>query len=64
MNSLHVIMFEINDLCCNFSRGQLGHGDTQNVDEPKIIEALQGITMVKIAGGGWHSVAISGEGSW
>lgn len=44
-----------------FSRGQLGHGDTESQSEPRIIEDLEAVTMVTVSAGGWHSVALSGE---
>ncbi|KAK5644445.1 hypothetical protein RI129_005745 [Pyrocoelia pectoralis] len=44
------------------SRGQLGHGDLVDQDEPKLIEALDGIEIKKIATGGWHSCAVSADG--
>ncbi|KAF2892607.1 hypothetical protein ILUMI_13565 [Ignelater luminosus] len=44
------------------SRGQLGHGSLEDELEPKLIEALAGIKISKIATGGWHSCAVSAEG--
>ncbi len=44
-----------------FSRGQLGHGNTESVSSPRVIEALDGVTMLSIAAGGWHSSVVSGE---
>ncbi|XP_054718760.1 RCC1 domain-containing protein 1-like [Uloborus diversus] len=46
----------------NGSRGQLGHGNIENIDAPKLLESLDGIVVKNIAAGGWHSAAISGEG--
>ncbi|KAB0794726.1 hypothetical protein PPYR_11565 [Photinus pyralis] len=49
------------------SRGQLGHGSLADEDEPKLIDALDGIKIKKIAAGGWHSCAVSVDGdlySW
>ena len=43
------------------SRGQLGHGTTDTCTRPTILEALDGLTMVAIETGGWHSAAISGK---
>lgn len=45
-----------------FSRGQLGHGLLENETDPKLIDALTGIKIVKIAAGGWHSCALSADG--
>ncbi|KAJ8982720.1 hypothetical protein NQ317_019511 [Molorchus minor] len=44
------------------SRGQLGHGSLDDMTEPKPVEALGGIKIVKIAVGGWHSCAVSKDG--
>ncbi|XP_023239739.1 RCC1 domain-containing protein 1-like isoform X2 [Centruroides sculpturatus] len=41
------------------SRGQLGHGTTENEETPRVVEALEGIPIKMIATGGWHSVALS-----
>ncbi|XP_078669983.1 RCC1 domain-containing protein 1-like [Branchiostoma floridae x Branchiostoma belcheri] len=46
----------------NGSRGQLGHGTTEACKTPQVIEALEGVTMVTIAAGGWHSVSVSACG--
>ncbi|KAM5172974.1 RCC1 domain-containing protein 1 isoform 2-T2 [Mantella aurantiaca] len=42
--------------------GQLGHGDVEDVWEPRIVEALHGVPMKEVAAGGWHSVSISESG--
>ncbi|XP_072258851.1 RCC1 domain-containing protein 1 [Pyxicephalus adspersus] len=42
--------------------GQLGHGDVEDVWEPRIVEALHGVTMKEVAAGGWHSASISEGG--
>ncbi|XP_070541547.1 uncharacterized protein [Ptychodera flava] len=44
------------------SRGQLGHGTTEKELKPRVVEALQGVTMATIAAGGWHSAALSAIG--
>ena len=41
------------------SRGQLGHGSLSSEDSPRLVMALDGLKIVKIAAGGWHSAAIS-----
>jgi len=41
------------------SRGQLGHGTLASEDKPRLILALDGMKVTKIATGGWHSAAIS-----
>ena len=43
------------------SRGQLGHGTVTSEDSPRLVMALDGMKIVKIAAGGWHSAAISGR---
>ncbi|XP_018425374.1 PREDICTED: RCC1 domain-containing protein 1 [Nanorana parkeri] len=42
--------------------GQLGHGDVEDVWEPRVVEALHGVPMKEVAAGGWHSVSISEGG--
>ncbi|KAM3920533.1 RCC1 domain-containing protein 1 [Leptodactylus fuscus] len=42
--------------------GQLGHGDVEDVSEPRIVEALHGVTMSEVAAGGWHTGSISETG--
>ncbi|KAJ1527946.1 hypothetical protein ONE63_007879 [Megalurothrips usitatus] len=42
--------------------GKLGHGDNARVCRPKIIEALQGVCITKIAAGAQFSVALSSNG--
>lgn len=46
------------------SRGQLGHGDVENVVGgcAQLIDALDGVPIKSIAAGGWHSMALSREG--
>lgn len=41
------------------TRGQLGHGTLTSEESPKLVMALDGMRIVKIAAGGWHSAAIS-----
>ena len=41
------------------SRGQLGHGTLTSEDKPRLVLALDGVRITKIAAGGWHSAAIS-----
>ncbi|CAG9760091.1 unnamed protein product [Ceutorhynchus assimilis] len=42
--------------------GQLGTGYLEDHQNPVIVEALGGITIIQIAAGGWHSSAISRDG--
>ena len=50
----------LNFRCSYCSRGQLGHGSTGSCAEPTILNVLNGLTMVSIATGGWHSATVSG----
>ena len=36
------------------SRGQLGHGGLGSEESPRLVMALDGMKIVKIAAGGWH----------
>ena len=44
--------------------GQLGHGDAAAIPEasPAVVEALDGIAIVRVCAGAWHSIAVSREG--
>ncbi|XP_075414118.1 RCC1 domain-containing protein 1 isoform X2 [Tenrec ecaudatus] len=42
--------------------GQLGHGTLEAEQEPRLLEALQGLPMAEVAAGGWHSVCVSATG--
>ncbi|XP_063781923.1 RCC1 domain-containing protein 1 isoform X2 [Pseudophryne corroboree] len=42
--------------------GQLGHEDVEDVSEPRIVEALHGVSMGEVAAGGWHTACISEGG--
>ena len=42
-------------------KGQLGHGTVTSEDSPRLVMALDGMRIVKIAAGGWHSAAISSD---
>ena len=44
-----------------FSRGQLGRGLIVEEQSSEVVPALEGIRILFIAAGGWHSAAISGE---
>ena len=41
------------------SRGQLGHGTLVAEEKPRLVQALDGMRIKKIAAGGWHSAVIS-----
>ncbi|KAL4624297.1 RCC1 domain-containing protein 1 isoform X2 [Arapaima gigas] len=44
------------------SHGQLGHGELEREEEPRVVEALWGVAMAQVAAGGWHSATISTGG--
>ena len=41
------------------SRGQLGHGNLFSEEKPRLVMALDGMKIRKVAAGGWHSACIS-----
>ncbi|XP_043268857.1 E3 ubiquitin-protein ligase HERC2 [Venturia canescens] len=44
------------------TRGQLGHCDLEDSDEPKLVEALAGLKVSQISAAGWCSAAVVEEG--
>lgn len=42
--------------------GKLGHGDTNRVYKPKVIEALQGMFIRKVCAGSQSSLALTSTG--
>ncbi|XP_014487466.1 PREDICTED: RCC1 domain-containing protein 1 [Dinoponera quadriceps] len=44
------------------TRGQLGHNDLEDYDNPRLIEALAGLKVAQISAGGWHSAAVTDQG--
>jgi len=44
------------------NHGQLGHGSLDSEPSLRVIEALEGVTMMSVCAGGWHSVALSDAG--
>ena len=44
------------------SRGQLGNGTLNSIDQPSQIPALEGLKIINIAAGNWHSFAITDSG--
>eukprot|EP00906_Rhabdomonas_costata_P037295 RCo052472 len=46
----------------NGGRGQLGHGNIDDLAVPKVVFALQGKQIVDISAGGFHSMALTNEG--
>nr|XP_003704761.1 PREDICTED: RCC1 domain-containing protein 1 [Megachile rotundata]XP_012143900.1 PREDICTED: RCC1 domain-containing protein 1 [Megachile rotundata] len=44
------------------TRGQLGHGDLEDCDSPKLIEALAGIKVTHISAAGSHSAVVTEQG--
>jgi len=58
----HVILLSESGMVFTFgngSRGQLGHGNVEPQDKPKLVEALEGIEIKSVAAGGWHTLALS-----
>lgn len=41
--------------------GRLGHGDEENIYEPKVVSALRGTHAVQVACGFAHTVVLSGK---
>ncbi|KAJ3178010.1 hypothetical protein HDU87_003787 [Geranomyces variabilis] len=48
----------------NGLNGQLGHGFSESARKhiPEVVEALQGLKVTGLAGGGWHSAAVTADG--
>eukprot|EP00947_MAST-08B_sp_MAST-8B-sp1_P004455 g4455.t1 len=42
--------------------GRLGHGNTEDQDVPKLIEALSGMRVCAVSAGGWHSLFLTEDG--
>lgn len=49
-------------LLFNCSRGQLGHGELENEEHPRELDALSGLKVVAISAGGWHSCCVTVQG--
>lgn len=47
-------------MCC--PPGKLGHGDTNRVYKPKVVEALQGMFIRKVCAGSQSSLALTSTG--
>ncbi|VDK86815.1 unnamed protein product [Litomosoides sigmodontis] len=45
------------------SRGELGHGTVECEQQPKLVESLTPLTIIQVACGGWHSVALTDDGN-
>ncbi|XP_015926026.1 E3 ISG15--protein ligase Herc6 [Parasteatoda tepidariorum] len=61
----HVLLLSSSGVVLSYgfgSRGQLGHNNLHKLEKPVILEALEGIEIIAIAAGGWHSAAISSIG--
>lgn len=52
--------WEIKYTCC--PAGKLGHGDTNRVYKPKVVEALQGMFIRKVCAGSQSSLALTSTG--
>lgn len=49
-------------LCICLSAGKLGHGDTNRVYKPKVVDALQGMFIRKVCAGSQSSLALTSTG--
>lgn len=47
---------------CVLPAGKLGHGDTNRVYKPKVVEALQGMFIRKVCAGSQSSLALTSTG--
>ena len=47
---------------CLYWQGKLGHGDTNRVYKPKVIEGLQGLVIKKVCCGSQFSLALTSTG--
>lgn len=43
------------------NKGQLGHGDEIDRDRPEVVRTLIGTKVVKVCGGGYHSLALTAD---
>ncbi|XP_022256097.1 RCC1 domain-containing protein 1-like [Limulus polyphemus] len=62
----HSLLLSENGTVLSFglgSRGQLGHGTLDEVAEPRVVEALEGLVVTSVAAGGWHSAALTADGN-
>uniref|UniRef100_A0A915PMK7 Uncharacterized protein n=1 Tax=Setaria digitata TaxID=48799 RepID=A0A915PMK7_9BILA len=44
------------------SHGELGHASLESEQQPRLIERLDGLVVVQVACGGWHSAALTDNG--
>lgn len=44
------------------TRGQLGHNDLEDCDNPRIVDALAGIKVTQISAAGWHTAVVTDQG--
>ncbi|XP_053128422.1 RCC1 domain-containing protein 1 isoform X3 [Hemicordylus capensis] len=61
----HVVLLSVGGALFTWGcgrHGQLGHGGLESLEEPRLLEALQGLPMGVVAAGGWHSAAVSEVG--
>lgn len=61
----HILLLSVIGVIFSFgngSQGQLGHGTITSEVEPRTLEALEGVTIIQVAAGGWHSMALSDIG--
>ncbi|XP_071090448.1 uncharacterized protein [Haliotis cracherodii] len=61
----HVLFLTENGHVFSFglgSRGQLGHDTVEEEKEPRMVDCLDGLCVVGVAAGGWHSAAVTASG--
>ncbi|CAG9538786.1 unnamed protein product [Cercopithifilaria johnstoni] len=61
----HILILTINGMVYSMgtgSRGELGHGKVECEQQPKLVEGLTPLTVVQVACGGWHSIALTDDG--
>eukprot|EP00947_MAST-08B_sp_MAST-8B-sp1_P002200 g2200.t1 len=59
--------FSVTDAGAVYSQGEgrwgrLGHGNDEDQDVPKLIEALSGVRVCAVSAGGWHSLFLTEDG--
>lgn len=62
----HILILTVNGKVYSMgtgSRGELGHGTMECEQQPKLVESLTPLTIIQVACGGWHSVALTNDGN-
>lgn len=61
LNALHNTVRSSTNILI-FRRGQLGHGELEPQPNPRLVQHLDGIKIIRVAAGGWHCAALSEDG--